>query len=114
MERVRHFLRAENETTLPLVAEARGKNEDMALENVFARILSAGTRTVSREHFRGLDCPLVFRSKRDNIAGIQLADLCAYPCARHVLDAAKANPAFDVVKVHFYAGETFAGLHVHP
>ncbi len=114
MERVRHFLRSVNEARLPLVAEARGKNEDMALENVFLRILSAGTRTVSREEFQGLDCPLVFRSKQDNIAGIQVADLCAYPCARHVLDPAKANPAFVVVKAHFYGGEAFTGLQVHP
>jgi hypothetical protein len=114
MERVRHFLRGENETTLPVVAEARGKNEDMALERVFLRILSAGTRAVGREEFQGLNCPLVFRSKQDNIAGVQVADLCAYPCARHVLDATKANPAFEVVKAHFYAGGAVIGLHVHP
>src|SRR5271157_745394 len=47
MDRIRHFLRAEGQTTLPLVAEARGRNEDMALENVFLRILSAGTHAVS-------------------------------------------------------------------
>ena len=100
MERVRHFLGAEKGTNLPVVAEARGKNEDMTLGNVFFRILSAGTRGVSREEFQGLDCSLVFRSKRDNIAGVQVGDLCAYPCARHVLDATKANPAFEVVKAH--------------
>ena len=114
MERVRHFLSAQNETTLPVVAEARGKNEDMALENVFLRVLSPETSSVGRPEFQGLDCPLVFRSKRDNIAGIQVADLCAYPCARHVLDTTKENPAFAVVKAHFYSGGDVSGLHVHP
>jgi hypothetical protein len=107
MERVRDFVRAQGERVLPLVAEARGKKEDLALENVFLRILS-------RETFDGLRCPLVFRSKQDNIAGIQVADLCAYPCARHILDPAKANPAFAVVRRHFYTGDGAAGLQVHP
>jgi hypothetical protein len=33
-----------------------------------------------------------------NILGTQIADLVAYPIARHVLDPQKANPAFDIVK----------------
>jgi hypothetical protein len=57
---------------------------------------------------------LVFRSKRDNIAGTQIADLCAYPCARHILDWQKPNPAFQIVRKHFYAGKPFGGFKWFP
>jgi hypothetical protein len=36
-----------------------------------------------------------------NIAGTQMADLAAYPIARYVLDQAKPNPAFDIVRQKF-------------
>jgi uncharacterized protein DUF3800 len=113
MERVSSFLRNEKECLLPVVAEARGKNEDHALESVFLRILAGGTGSLGPAQFQGLKCPLVFRSKQDNVAGIQIADLCAYPCARHILDAQKRNPAFEVVKNHFQPGPVGA-LHVYP
>jgi len=36
----------------------------------------------------------------ENLAGLQLADLCAYPAARYVLKPLAANPAFDLVRGH--------------
>ncbi len=38
-------------------------------------------------------------------SAIQVADLCAYPCARHVLDANKPNLAFEVVKTTSMPGD---------
>ncbi len=40
MERLLSFLWSEDETQLPMVAEARGKQEDKSLELAFLRILS--------------------------------------------------------------------------
>ena len=102
------------ELQLPIVAEARGKQEDKSLELAFLRTMSAGTQFVKAEDFKTLNCPLVFRSKRDNIAGTQIADLCAYPCARYILDWQKPNPAFQIVRKHFYAGKPFGGFKWFP
>lgn len=96
------------------MAEARGKQEDKSLELAFLRILSCGTRYFEADDFKALRCPLVFRSKRDNIAGIQVADLCAYPCARRILASSKPNSAFEIVRKHFYAGTPYGGFKVFP
>jgi len=114
MERVFHFLSAEQAAELPVVAEARGKKEDQSLERVFLKILTQGTNYISGEDFKKLHCPLVFRSKRDNIAGIQVADLCAYPCARRILRQDKPSPAFEIVWKHIYKGRRFGGWKVFP
>jgi hypothetical protein len=112
MERLLHFLQNNGETELPIVAEARGKKEDAELERVFFRILSQGTGYHAADQFKRLTCPLVFRSKKDNIAGVQIADLCAYPCARHVLN--RPNPAYDIVKRHLYNQGGVSGWKVFP
>lgn len=114
MERVVHFLEGMNETCLPLIAEARGKKEDADLERVFYKIMANGTSFQPAEQFKNLSCPLEFRSKRDNIAGIQIADLSAYPCARYVLDQSTKNPAYDVVKKHLYNRAGVSGWKVFP
>lgn len=114
MERLIHFMEAHGETRLPVVAEARGRREDNSLEQVFYRILSQGTENVPGERFRKLDCPLAFQSKKNNIVGVQLADLCAYPCARHIFNPAKPNRAFEIVKHHFYQSNDVNGWKVFP
>ena len=114
MERVLHFMETQGETRLPVVAEARGRKEDNSLEQVFHKVLSQGTDLIPCERFRLLDCPLAFQSKKNNIAGVQLADLSAYPCARHILNPAKPNRAFEIVRRHFYSAEGVSGWTVSP
>lgn len=96
------------------MAESRGKTENAELERVFLRIMSYGTYYRPREQFRKLECPLVFRSKMDNISGIQIADLCAYPTARHVLAPGKENKAFEAVKEHLYRRDGVSGMKIFP
>jgi len=36
--------------------------------------------------------------KKENINGLQIADLVAYPIARKIIDPGKINPAFNVCK----------------
>lgn len=100
--RLIHFLESHGETALPVVAEARGNNEDSDLERVFYQVMASGTYYIPADRFKQLDCPLVFRNKRDNVAGIQLADLCAHPCARHILKPQQANSAYETVQAHVY------------
>lgn len=96
-ERVLHFLEGHGEATLPVTAEARGKNEDNELSAAFLRIMTQGTRYNSAARFQSLLCPLTFRRKSDNIAGTQLADLCAHPSARKILNPTQPNQAYEII-----------------
>jgi hypothetical protein len=101
-ERILPFLEWEDETNLPAIAEARGKNEDRDLKAAFYELLSQGTYYNASYRFNRLTCPLLFENKRKNVCGIQLADLCAYPSARHILKPGQENQAYEVVKKHIY------------
>lgn len=114
LESLVQFLEAAGETHLPVVAEARGKREDNSLEQVFYRLMARGTESVAQERFKRLDCPLSFQSKKNNIVGVQIADLCAHPCARHILNPARPNRAFEIARTHLYTAGTFNGWRVFP
>jgi len=113
-ERILHFLERGGETDLPVIAEARGAKEDASLEAAFYRLMTSGTWYNAAERFQQLRCPLSFRYKRDNIVGTQLADLCAYPSARHILDPAQSNRAFECVRPHLYQCDRVSGWKVYP
>lgn len=113
-ERVLHFLDGVNETELPVVAEARGKSEDNELEAAFYRLMTHGTGYISAERFQRLKCPITFRRKTDNIAGLQLADLCAHPAARRVLNPGQLNQAWDAVADRLYKRGSVTGWKVFP
>lgn len=113
-ERILHFLEEQGENQLPVIAEARGQQEDDALRASFHRLMTQGTYYNSAERFQKLVCPISFRRKQDNIAGIQVADLCAHPTARYLLKPSVVNQAFDVVKPHIYVSGNVNGLKVYP
>jgi hypothetical protein len=113
-ERILHFLEEQGESKLPVIAEARGVQEDDALRASFYRLMTQGTYYNKAERFQKLVCPISFRRKQDNICGIQLADLCAHPTARHLLKPDAVNQAFDVVKSHIYLSGRISGLKVFP
>lgn len=113
-ERVLHFLEKHKETNLPVVAESRGKNEDVELGQSFYHLLSHGTQFTPAEKFKNLHFPITFRRKYENIAGTQIADLCAYPAARKLLNPTKPNPAFDIIAPHFYDCKNSHGLKIFP
>lgn len=92
------FLNGRNDLQLPVIAEVRGKREDDDLARTFARDHSQRNAARSAQGLSPLDCSLTFCSKEDNVAGIQIADLCAYPCARLVFDPERSNTAFEIVK----------------
>lgn len=114
MEGLFHFLNTQGERHLPIVAEARGKREDNMLELAFSRLIGQGTGKVTAEQFRQLDCPLSFQSKKNNILGVQLADLCAHPCARHILNPTRQNRAFEIARKRLYNRDGISGWKVFP
>ncbi len=113
-ERILHFLEGHNETDLPVTAEARGKNEDNALAAAFYRMMTQGTRYNSAQRFQALQCPLTFRRKTDNIAGTQIADLCAHPAARKLLNPGQINQAYDLIESHLYRRDNVSGWKSFP
>lgn len=105
MERLLSCLEQREQTTLPIIAESRGTNEDNSLKAAFFDLISNGTRYIGKERFARRAFPLKFYDKRKNIAGVQLADLCAHPAARHMLMPEQANQAYEIVKGHLYQGK---------
>lgn len=105
----------EQEKKLEIIIEKRGKKEDRQLTEHFQRLLSWGTGYVSPERLKNYVSKIMFLSKDENINGLQLADLIAYPIARYVIDPKRANPAFDEFSNKFYSkGGRRYGLKIFP
>jgi hypothetical protein len=88
---------------LEIIIEKRGKSEDKKLEEHFQRLLSRGTGFVHAERLRNCGLQITFKSKKENINGLQLADLIAYPIARYVIEPERANPSFEIFKNKIYS-----------
>ena len=87
---------------LEIIIEKRGAKEDQKLSSHFQKLMARGTGFVNSQRLNDLKIKIYFRTKNDDIEGLQLADLVAYPTARFVMDREKANPAFDLLKPKFY------------
>ena len=101
LERLVSVLEGARQTEVVIVAEKRGEKEDRELHTAFQRITTAGSGFVEGARFRAIRWRLEFLPKSMNIVGTQMADLAAYPIARHVLDSGKPNPAYEIVKKKF-------------
>lgn len=78
--------------------EKRGDREDSSLLNHYNGLYDRGTYYVGANRIQSAVKRFDFVSKRDNINGLQLADLCAYPLARHCLNSEIPNLTFEVIK----------------
>lgn len=100
---------------LEIIIEKRGNKEDKQLHEHFQRLMARGTGYVSAERLRAYKLTINFKSKRENINGLQLADLVAYPIARYVIDRDRPNPSYDAIKDKFYSKKgRIYGLKVYP
>lgn len=104
--------------TVRVTAESRGRREDAALRAEFQRLLDEGGRYLEAARFRSRFLPpLVTVQKLAAVAGLQLADLVAYPLAQRLRNPQANNPAFDVVRPKLHRsrkGIWGAGLKVFP
>lgn len=100
---------------LEIIIEKRGPKEDKKLEEHFQRLLARGTGYVSAERLKIYKLTIKFKSKKENINGLQLADLIAYPMARHVIEPERSNPALEAFfcKIYTKNGKRY-GLKVYP
>ncbi len=105
----------DKEKSLSILIEKRGRKEDTRLLEHFQRLCSRGTGYVTPERIHAYSISIDFYSKNDDVNGLQLADLIAYPIARYVIDPKRANPAFDILEQKFYSkkGKRY-GLKVFP
>jgi Protein of unknown function (DUF3800) len=102
-------------TSLDIVIERRGKREDKQLDDHFQRISGKGTGKLTSDEIAAFNPSFSFRDKKENINGLQLADLVAYPVARYVIEPQRANPAFDVLQPKIYRTDGgLDGLRIYP
>src|SRR2546423_1403751 len=94
MQRLKTYLQKTSQRAVTLLAESRGKNEDDALRLAFLQLLKDGS-------LAPIEFDLKFVSKKLNVLGHQIADLCAYPIARHVIDRRKSHRAYEIVRTKF-------------
>jgi hypothetical protein len=82
--------------------EKRGKKEDQMLISDYNSIIDSGTYYINNERFASKIDEFKFHSKRENIIGLQLSDLCAYPLARSIINPAEPYIPFEVIKGKIY------------
>ncbi len=103
------------ENKLEIIIEKRGHTEDNKLSQHFQQLLTRGTGYVDQKRLKGCNISFSFKDKKDNLNGLQLSDLIAYPIARYVIDPERANPAFDVLSGRFYTNRNRRyGLKIFP
>lgn len=105
----------EENNSLQIVIEQRGKKEDQKLSQHFNTLLARGTGYVNATRIWNYGIKISFQKKKDDIVGLQVADLIAYPIARYVLNPERANPAFEIFQNKFYSkkGKRY-GLKIFP
>jgi Protein of unknown function (DUF3800) len=101
MERLQMFLieRGQQANTTHLLVECRGEKEDKSLELVFRRVCDGANFVGAMPN---LD--IHFMDKKHNSTGLQIADLVAYPIARHTVDPAQLNRAYEIVETKLRRG----------
>lgn len=109
------LLQSHPEAELAIVIEKRGAKEDKQLDDHFQRLCGRGTAKLNPEYLRKLSPTFTFRNKKENINGLQLADLVAYPIARYVIEPDRANPSFGVLEPKIYRTDArLDGLKIYP
>jgi len=83
-----------------IVAEARDSTLDNELELAWLNLKIQGTRFIQAHDIQRRITGLSIRSKRENIAGLQLADLVVTPIGRHMLGKASKED-FKIVESKF-------------
>ncbi|TXD50004.1 DUF3800 domain-containing protein [Polaribacter sp. IC073] len=89
-------------TELEIIIEKRGKKEDLKLAKHIQKITQVGTYYVTSERIKKIGFKTKFSWKKENINGLQLADLIAYPTAKYILNPKGVHLSFNVFKNNFY------------
>lgn len=87
---------------ISIVVERRGRNEDNKLLNYYNGLRNRGTKWVIADRLRARISDFGFKNKKDNIIGLQIADLIAYPVTIHLSDPERNNPSYEAVKHNIF------------
>jgi hypothetical protein len=99
LERLVSYLDSIDSTAkVHIMVEERGKREDELLLTHFNAVLDRGTFFLESNKLKNQIQRFSFHSKQDNIVGLQIADLCAYPLARHLVNPKEPYTPFEVIK----------------
>lgn len=90
-------------SSIDIIFEKRGKIEDRTLTKFYNGLRVTGTKWVKPERLQGRIGAFTSRAKKENIIGLQIADLIAYPIARKVISPDTPNPAFEIIKPNIYS-----------
>ncbi|MBC7721850.1 MAG: DUF3800 domain-containing protein [Pedobacter sp.] len=100
---------------LSIIIEKRGKKEDKQIDDHFQKITGGGTGLLTAPQLIQFNISFNFRDKKENINGLQLADLVAYPIAKNVIESNRVNPAFDILEEKIYKNNGIVeGLRLYP
>lgn len=101
-----------------LMLEARGRVEDEIIQKRYNRLLDKGSQHITPERFKKRFKKMEFKRKIENDCGLQIADLCAYPVARHIINPKEPYPLYDIVESKFRRNTTGSfkgyGLKIFP
>ena len=98
-----------------IIVERRGKREDAALLKYYNGLRVTGMHYISPERLAEHIGHFGFSDKKDNVFGLQIADLIAYPISRYVMNPEGNNPAFDVIAPNIYQSNgKMLGLKIFP
>ncbi len=104
LERFLFFLDESNDVGY-ISVESRDPKSNTDLLNAFTDIINNGSGGnelhITAARFQRKIQQMIFVTKQQNHNGHQIADLIAYPIAKHVLNSVAANAAFDVLKPKF-------------
>jgi len=103
LERLVFYLNnADKSAGVEILVEERGKREDGQLLAHFNTVMDRGAYSMEPEKFKNRVRGLGFHGKKENIIGLQIADLCAYPLARHLINPKEPYVPFDIIKDKLY------------
>lgn len=78
--------------------EFRETHNDQKLSKVYDNFRSVKSRFITSKEIQDKLIDLSFNQKIQNIAGMQIADLVAYPIGKWALDKTKENKAFTIIE----------------
>lgn len=102
LERLFFCLRNDNLASVFINIEKRGKREDRLLLDHYNKVLDMGTHFVTSDKFRRIIKRFESFYKNENIIGLQVSDLCAYPLARNILYPSIPYIPYDIIKDKIY------------
>lgn len=92
-------------SNVKIKVEKRGKKEDRQLLAHYNSVIDTGTYYISSDRFAKRIKEFKFHAKRENIAGLQVADLCAYPLARFIINPTESYIPFSIIKDKIYSNK---------